>query len=192
MAYAGWSPEYRLYQQGSYTAIGGETTLPNKASPESVLFKNGKILLPSVDYVMNNSTGAVTLTSDAVALDVYQLLNLSTFHASDTYPKNKLDALLYVNHVLSNSTTTPSLIESSACAIDCTSGISRATLPLNPKVGCIIYFYDLTQKINNINKFIVVRPNSLVTIMGIAEDMDVSTPQCQFKMSWTGSDWRII
>lgn len=196
MTYAGWNPSYRAFQQSPYIATGGETTLTVKGSPESILFKNGKILTPSgVDYSINYSTGVITLVTAATSGDVYQLLNLSTYHVSDTYNRLLADTLFtpYTSIVVTN--TTPYNITSQYSTfieMDCGGGSAFVTLPQIPKKGLIYWFRDKLATISSINKFTIKRYGATGTIMGIAEDMDVTTPKCSFGVFWNGTDWRVF
>lgn len=97
--YAGFSPEFRVYQENAYTATGTETAvggvkpLPLIGSAESILVRNGSILQRDVAFRRNPATGAVELINGTPTNngDVFMLLNLSTWHASDTYTKREID-----------------------------------------------------------------------------------------------------
>ena len=89
--YAGFNPEFKVYQQNQFVAVGGETELNLRGTYENLLFKNG-VFIPLTGYTISATTGNIILPSAATAGDKYNVINLSNFRASDTYPKAELDA----------------------------------------------------------------------------------------------------
>ncbi len=93
--FAGFSPEFRVFNQNSYIATGSESnvagviTLPIQISVDSILVRSGLILRPTVDFRRNITTEYVELINGTTAPNgtVFQVLNLSTWHASDSYSK---------------------------------------------------------------------------------------------------------
>lgn len=196
MTYAGWNPAYRTFQQSSFKAVGGETTIPNKGAPESVLYKNGQLLVPGVGnhYTLDVTTGNFTLATPAAANDLFQVINFSTFHLTDSYTRKEINDTFLLTHITVTTATPVTLgTYQTAVAIDTSGGPTYVTLPANPKIGINYRFYDYKQAINTINKFTVKRNGGTGTIMGIAEDMDVTIPRVSFTMTYDGvSDWRVF
>lgn len=195
MTYAGWNPSYRTFQQVPFVATGGETVIPIKGVPESVLYKNGLLLVPDLDYTVNYTTGAFTLVVPAVNGDKYQILNLSTYHMADTYTRDQADKLSSITLFATATNAAPLAVPGSLrimIDMDCSAGPANATLPQVPKKGIVIHFRDKLDTINTTNKFTVKRFGGAGTIMGIAEDMDVTLSKCSFSMVWNGSDWRVF
>lgn len=195
MTYAGWNPSYRSFQQVPFVAVGGETTIPNKGIPESVLYKNGRLLIPTKDYSIDYTNGIFTLVVAAVAGDEYQILNMSTFHMADTYTRSQADSNSLITLFSTVTSTTPLSIPPTwpiLIDMDCTNGNANATLPQIPKKGVPIRFRDKTDTINNVRRFTVKRFGGIGTIMGISEDMEITTAKVSFTMVWNGSDWRVF
>lgn len=196
MTYAGWDMSYRSFQQNLYIAVGGETTIPNKGVPESVLYRNGLLLNPGVDYTLNYTTGVFTLTTPAVAGHAYQVLNLSVFRVADTYTRAQADDVINITTFTTATNASPVNLNSvpvmTMIDMDCSSGSAYATLPSSPKKGLIIRFRDKLGTVNAANRFTVKRNGGTGTIMGIAEDMDVTVPRTSFSMTWNGTDWRVF
>jgi hypothetical protein len=175
-------------------AVGGETTIPNKGVPESVLFKNGALLDPRTDYSLDYNTGVITLTVAATAGQRFQLVNFSTYHISDTYTKAQIDAITLFSTFVTATNASPVALTTAATVVDmdCSAGNAYATLPAVPKSGVVYRFRDKLATVSTVNRFTVKRNGGTGTIMGIAEDMEVTQPRASFGMMWNGSDWRVF
>lgn len=195
MTYAGWNPSYRAFQQVPFVAVGGETQIPIKGVPESLLYRNGLLLTPNQDYTVDYTNGVFTLITPAIAGQEYQILNMSTFHMADTYSKDQTDKLstitLFADATNANPLSIPGSIKIMV-NMDCSAGVANATLPQVPKKGVSIYFRDKLNTVNTTNKFTIKRFAASGTIMGLAEDMEITSPKASFSMVWDGSDWRVF
>ncbi|MGL4523806.1 MAG: phage tail protein [Bacilli bacterium] len=92
MAYLGIDPSLRAFKQSMFRAAGGETTLPITVDVETLLVKNGSMLVPDTDYYIN-SQNKIVVNTPAVNGDEYFVLNLSTFSFSGMASKQDLDNL---------------------------------------------------------------------------------------------------
>lgn len=87
--YTGFDPRLKQAERKVFVALGGETSLPFKAAHESMIFKNGSLLLYGVNYTINS--GVITLLTTASTGDKYQLFNFSRFNPSSSeYGSSKL------------------------------------------------------------------------------------------------------
>lgn len=78
MAYLGIDPSLRAFKQSMFKATGGETILPIKVDVETILVKNGSLLVPDADFYINQ-TNNIVVNTPATAGDEYFVMNLSTF-----------------------------------------------------------------------------------------------------------------
>lgn len=128
-------PDYSFFKGNVYTATGGETTIPVTINPENVVIRNGIVLSPQVNYYRNPTTSYIMLVdpSSAVAGDMFYVMNLSTFHAADTYTKTEMDSrLIPVGAIMAFAHGTPD-----AGWLECDGGlVDQATYPtLYGKIG---------------------------------------------------------
>ncbi len=108
--YAGFSPEFRVFSQNSYVATGAEPnvagviTLPIQISVDSILVRSGLILRPNIEFQRNISTEYVELIGGTTAPNgtVFQILNLSTWHASDAYAKSATYSRLEIEGLIAS------------------------------------------------------------------------------------------
>lgn len=94
--FTGTLPDYNFFRGNVYTATGGESTIPVQINPENIVIRNGVVLSPQANYVRDPLTSMIDLIDPATAVagDMFYVLNLSTFHVSDSYTKTEMDSRL--------------------------------------------------------------------------------------------------
>ena len=147
---------------------------------EKVIAQLPSTLHPSTLYVIRVGEGyklKVTDQTGSIAYDI-DADTLDGFHASDfdvwTTQAINTDTTLEPNHFY---------------LVDTSNGPLTLTLPASPSDKTQIKILDVTGNFK-INPIIVARNGS--TIMGLAEDMTVCTPNVSFGLLYYSGDWRIV
>jgi hypothetical protein len=202
-----------------FTIVGAETVFETSTTLESAatdVYLNGVKLVWVQDYIITGTT--VVLLASATAGDV---LEVSLYHAIVAPSGSVLAAQTSANAAaVSAAQAAQSVLEAAAAGAaagavagavginwldkaanytavtldgifaDTSAGGFTVTLPLAPSVGHQVYFMDVTSSFD-INSLTIGR--NAEYIMGLAEDMVVSTANASFRLTYTGAanGWRI-
>jgi len=197
------------------TATAGQTifNVPGGYTTGYIEVYSSGILLQSTEYTENGTD--VTLLVPAALNDIITIRYFGTTNIADIYTKLETDTLLQnQTHVEADITDldkyTKAQTDSLLAAvvpfnyitktaaytalekdyIFCDTSIAgfTITLPLSPIAGSTIGFMDSKGTFTT-NNLIIGRNTN--TIMGLAQDLTISTDNANIELIYTGTDWRI-
>lgn len=202
-----------------FTIVGAETVFDTGSTLSSAgtdVYLNGVKLVLTQDYTIVGTT--VVLNSSATAADILEVSLYSAivtpdnnvFLAQDAAADAALSAAQAAQSVLDaaaagaaagaiagavginwlTKTTNYTAVTLDGIFADTSAGSFTVTLPATPDVGNQVYFMDVTSSFGT--NFLTIARNSEY-IMGLSEDMTVSTPNASFRLTYTGAanGWRI-
>ena len=116
---------------------------------------------------------------------------ISPYSDGDTVTGANLSQLPMDRTAWQNSSSTDTIAAGSYASIDTSGGAVTITLPGSPANGDKVGFLDATGSFATNNLTIARNGNN---IMGLAEDLTVSTNYASFILTWISalSDWRIV
>ena len=144
-------------------------------------------------------TGAIQAKNDAQAIAdgiTAQLpegtISDNTVGTDTTWSSSKIQQELLASgefNTYSVVTSNKTIVAKEFCYVDTTAGEVIITLPTNPNDNDIVGFVDFKSNFDN-NRLIVARNGK--NIMGLAEDLEVTSKNIAFKLIYKNNDWRIV